>query len=344
MRTTLAATLAIAWASLLVGAAAIAQPIQWQHTIPSAGPGFFLNAYASAALAQDGSGNVYVGRLGAAFESSVSRVDATGVLVWTTPVPGFLVCVPTCGTGLVGFAADASGAYVAGNTHRGPMACAVGCGYGFVSAAAALDGAGSSIYATPFTQPVSAGVHGLAAVPGGGAVVAGYDASGGLVVRIGAQPLERRYGSAMTHVAAHASGATLVAGGDSAGEPFIRRYSSVGDVDWTRTRTGMSGCALFAVDAAGRVACAGPGDVTVYDAAGAPLWGPAALVVGAMAFDGAGHLWVTGQTCSGTGHHCAATLAKYDTAGARVAFDAWRIRHAGMSGMRSRSDWRETST
>ncbi len=322
MRTTarrgvLVVLLAMATASL----AAFAQPIQWQNAIPNLGFGSTFES-ASAALAEDPSGNVYVGTRGAAFQSFVSRIDTAGVLGWTAEVGGGFVCAPSCGTSRVGIAADTNGAYAAANTYRGPMACPLGCGYGYVRGLAALDGTNSYVYATPSTQPVSAGLRGLAAAPGGGAVAVGYDAAGGLLVRTGAQPFERRYGSVMTGVAVLASGAILVSGYDPGGDPYVRRYSSAGDVDWTRTRTGMSACVLFAADAAGRTACAGSADVTVYDPNGSPLWGPLPLVTGAMAFDGAGNLWVTGQTCAGTAHHCAATLAKYDPTGTRVAFDS----------------------
>jgi hypothetical protein len=106
---------------------AFAQPIQWQNAIPNIGFGSTF-ASASVALAEDPSGNVYVGTRGAAFQSFVSRIDTAGVLGWTAEVVGGFVCVPTCGTARIGIAADASGAYVAANTYRGPMACALGCG------------------------------------------------------------------------------------------------------------------------------------------------------------------------------------------------------------------------
>lgn len=121
MRPTLVATLAIAWASPFAGLA-VAQPIQWQHTIPGADPRFFLvYTAASAALARDGSGNVYAGRLGSAYASSVGRIDAAGILDWTAQVVGLMECLTTCGIGLVGFAADAApGIALSGSPNPAP--------------------------------------------------------------------------------------------------------------------------------------------------------------------------------------------------------------------------------
>ena len=126
-------------------ATAIAQPVVWERT-----PTVLQNTLPPEQVASDGAGGVYVARLGGF--GSVTRIDASGVELWTARILFVPYCVQ-CRLDLHGLTANAEAAFVIVRAHFikfGP--CGVFCAISFVTRFSAADGSLSSPFGLSVQQ------------------------------------------------------------------------------------------------------------------------------------------------------------------------------------------------
>jgi hypothetical protein len=222
------------------------------------------------------------------------------------------------------------------------MTCPVFCGGGAVYLQPGDGSAPSALYYTPFLQPPSAAVAGVATGSSGELWTVGYDATGGYLQQLRPGSMQLRYGAAMTAAVVLPSGAVVVAGTTGAAG-FVRRYSAAGVVDWTTSTTGAKGCSKLALGAADQIGClssvAGQARrvVDLLAPTGAPVRMGLASGVNDITIDATGNLWAAGVGCGGT----CASLQKFDANGLLIATalvddpartSEWRAVSAGPNG------------
>ena len=306
----------------LASTAALAQPVLWSRTFGGAlgsnGP--------TVQVVGDGMGGVYVGRLGNPLVASITRLDASGAVLWTVPVEPFPQGCVQCTYSWDNLVADGSGVYLMSQVSAikvGP--CGVFCSTISVIKLAAADGARSAIFSV--TSSAVLGAHGIAdfAVgPGGDVAIAGADDGTGSLRRVGTNAFTVNAGNAFENVV-FGSGGQVVALLRTASTWSLRSYTAAGVLQWSRDLADRP-CGVLIAGPGGRVACTRPLAIEVIEADGSLAWEAATSGEAVLdaEFDASGNLWLAGGNCTIVElvNVCTPRLWKRNPAGVLVASDA----------------------
>ena len=306
----------------LASTAVLAQPVLWSRTFGGAlgsnGP--------TVEVVSDGAGGVYVARLSNPVDASVTRLDASGAVLWTVPVFPFPQGCVQCTYSLADLAADASGAYLKTQVSAikvGP--CGISCSTVSVVKLAAANGASSGVFSIT-SSPLLGGhtVEAFAVGPGGDVAIAGADNDVGSVRRLGTSAFTVNAGNAFENVV-FGSGGQVVALLRTASTWSLRAYTAGGTLQWSRD-LGERPCGVLIAGPGERVACTRALAIEVIEADGSLAWEAAnpGEAVRVAKFDGLGNLWLAGGTCTVVElvNVCTPRVWKRSPSGALLASDA----------------------